>query len=65
MLVEGRLIPDESGNPRTFTRNDGSPGASFEVNAQRVVFLSGGTGGGFDGDDSFEEAPDSEDEIPF
>jgi single-strand DNA-binding protein len=40
VLVEGRLIGDEKGNPRTFTRNDGTPGASFEVNASTVRFLS-------------------------
>jgi len=41
VLVEGRLNPDpETGGPRTYTRNDGTPGASFEVTARRVVFLS-------------------------
>ena len=41
VLVEGRLSPDpETGGPRIWTRNDGTPGASFEVNAFRVVFLS-------------------------
>ena len=40
-LVEGRLRPDpETGGPRIWTRNDGTPGASFEVTAFRVVFLS-------------------------
>lgn len=41
ILVEGRLTPDENGNPRTFQRQDGTTGASFEVNADRVVFLGG------------------------
>ena len=41
VLVEGRLNPDpDTGGPRTYTRNDGTPGASFEVTARRVVFLS-------------------------
>ena len=41
VLVEGRLRPDpETGNPRMWTRNDGTPGANFEITAQRVVFLS-------------------------
>lgn len=41
VLVEGRLRPDpETGGPRIWTRNDGTPGASFEVTAFRVVFLS-------------------------
>lgn len=40
VLVEGRLIGDTNGSPKTFTRNDGSAGASFEINAQTVRFLS-------------------------
>lgn len=39
VLIEGRLNPDESGGPRVWTRQDGTPAASFEVNASRVVFL--------------------------
>lgn len=65
VLVEGRLNPDESGNPRTFTRNDGTPGASFEVTAQRIVFLGGRDDTGGDGVGSEAGAPDTEDEIPF
>jgi len=42
VLVEGHLNGDESGNPRTFTRQDGSVGASYEVMAQTVRFLGGG-----------------------
>lgn len=40
VIVEGRLIPDESGNPRVYKRTDGSSGASFEVVASNVRFLS-------------------------
>ena len=41
VLVEGELRPDkETGNPRTFTRSDGSTGTSYEVNARTVRFLS-------------------------
>ncbi|MFO8036719.1 MAG: single-stranded DNA-binding protein [Anaerolineales bacterium] len=41
VLVDGQLRPDpETGGPRIWTRNDGTPGASFEVTAFRVVFLS-------------------------
>ena len=40
VLVEGRLIPDDKGSPRVFQRKDGTYGASFEVNAQTVRFLS-------------------------
>ena len=40
VLVEGRLTADEGGNPRTFQRNDGTTGASFEMTANTVRFLS-------------------------
>ncbi len=40
VLVEGRLMPDEGGNPRLWTRSDGTPAASFEVTANVVRFLS-------------------------
>jgi single-strand DNA-binding protein len=41
VLVEGRLTADDSGNPRVWTRSDGTPGASFEVTSSTVEFLSG------------------------
>lgn len=41
VLVEGRLTPDqETGNPKVFERKDGTFSASFEITADRVVFLS-------------------------
>lgn len=41
VLVEGRLNPDPTtGGPRVFTRQDGTSGATFEVTAQTVRFLS-------------------------
>jgi single-strand DNA-binding protein len=48
VLVEGRLNSDESGNPRTFSRQDGSVGASYELYANTVRFLGsrGDTAGG-------------------
>jgi single-strand DNA-binding protein len=61
VLVEGRLVPDESGNPRIWNRQDGSPAASFEVSAVTVRFLGGR-------DEAFateETGPATEDEIPF
>src|SRR5512137_552142 len=46
VLVEGRLTADAStGGPRVWTGQDGSPRASFEVNAQTVRFLSSRTDG--------------------
>ncbi len=42
VLVEGRMNTDpETGGPRVFTRNDGTSGASYEVTASTVRFLSG------------------------
>jgi len=69
VLVEGRLTPDKAtGGPRVWTRNDGSPAASFEVTAGTVRFLSSRgevsdmptQGGGYDS----AELPPEED-IPF
>ena len=41
VLVEGRLAVDpKTGGPRVFTRSDGTMGASFEINASNVRFLS-------------------------
>jgi single-strand DNA-binding protein len=39
VLIEGRLIPDDNGNPRVWTGRDGEPRASFEVRANVVRFL--------------------------
>ena len=67
VLVEGRLIPGENGSPRIFTRQDGSSGASYEVNAQTVRFLSARGGG--EGNESHSEevadAGEDGDSIPF
>ena len=70
VLVEGRMNPDpETGNPRTFTRNDGSVGASYEVTAFTVKFL-GRRGDEASADiardeDVPPEADMDEDSIPF
>ena len=41
VLVEGRLNADPAtGNPRIFTRQDGTVGTSFEITADTVRFLS-------------------------
>ncbi|MBE2222994.1 MAG: single-stranded DNA-binding protein [Anaerolineae bacterium] len=41
VLVEGRIKPDaNTGGPRLWTRQDGTPGANFEVVADTVRFLS-------------------------
>lgn len=67
VLVVGRLRPDpQTGNPRTFTRQDGSMGASFEVTAQNVRFLPAGKGtASYEEDFGDEEGSAEGDEIPF
>jgi single-strand DNA-binding protein len=41
VLVEGRLVPDpNTGNPRMWTRQDGTTTASYEVSASTVRFLT-------------------------
>jgi single-strand DNA-binding protein len=68
VLVEGRLVPDDKGNPRVWTGQDGTPHASFEINASTVRFLGSRAdtdgGGAAGGESSFVGAP-SEDDIPF
>ena len=65
VLVEGELRPDkETGNPRTFTRSDGSIGTSYEVTARTVRFLSSSKGASTDSlSDSGSSVADEE--IPF
>jgi single-strand DNA-binding protein len=69
VLVEGRMNADpKTGNPRIFTRQDGTAGTSFEVTAAAVKFLSSRaeSGGGQPGGEMAEaEAPAEEGEIPF
>ena len=67
VLVVGRLRPDpETGYPRIYTRQDGTTGASFEVNAYEVRFLpssrDSASGPGSFGD---QEGGEDNDEIPF
>ncbi len=62
VLVEGRLTPDESGGPRIWNRQDGTPAASFEVTASTVRFLS--QRGESEGEEEYEQgAPGNG--IPF
>lgn len=66
ILVEGRLVPDPAtGGPRTWTRQDGSTSASFEVSASTVRFLSsrGEEDSSFQSSDSV--APVEDNNIPF
>jgi single-strand DNA-binding protein len=64
VAVIGRLTPGENGSPRIWTKQDGTPAASFEVNASEVHFLSsnGGANGAAPADEAGEEQGE---EIPF
>lgn len=65
VLVEGRLVADQStGGPRIYTRQDGTTGASFEVSASRVRFLSS-RGEDLSGAVPGVAGEDQEEEIPF
>jgi len=69
VLVEGRLTPDKaSGGPRTYQRQDGTTGATYEVFANTVRFLStrGESSAGPAPAPSDIDVPvGTEDEIPF
>lgn len=64
VLVEGRLVPDKNGGPRLWTKQDGTTGASFEINASTVRFLSGRGEGGL-GEPVTDSMGDGGDDIPF
>ena len=69
VLVEGRIRPDpQTGNPRTFVRNDGSVGASFDISATDFQFMSSREEVGYvsEGGGDYDAAPaQEEDDIPF
>ncbi|GMQ78923.1 MAG: hypothetical protein BMS9Abin02_1471 [Anaerolineae bacterium] len=67
VLVEGELRPDpQTGGPRTFTRQDGTVGASYDLRAFNVRFIGGRDTAGFDtGPASEGSAAQEEEEIPF
>ena len=65
VLVEGYLRPDpETGGPRVWTRNDGTPAASYEMTGLNVTFLSSRAE---DQAMQSQSGPDlvDEDDIPF
>ena len=71
VLVEGRITPDKAtGGPRIWTRQDGTPASSFEITAERVVFLGGRGDGAGSAPDAYQGAPVEpegalDDDIPF
>ncbi|MGC9400777.1 MAG: single-stranded DNA-binding protein [Anaerolineae bacterium] len=70
VMVEGRMNPDRAtGGPRIWTGQDGVARASYEVTAERVIFLQGGSRED-EGEEKVgrtgEAAPEyAEDDIPF
>lgn len=65
VLIEGRLTPDKAtGGPRIWEKKDGSAGASFEVTAGTVRFLSSRGEGGDHVPGDAESSP-AEDDMPF
>lgn len=65
VLVEGRMVADQStGGPRVYSRQDGTYGSSFEINASTVRFISSpreeGSGSYMDGPSDVQD-----EDIPF
>jgi len=67
VLVEGRLTADSaSGGPRIWTRQDGTPAASYEISAGTVRFLSTRQEDeSFQGSSSEPVGQQEEEDIPF
>lgn len=58
IYVEGRLNADENGNPRVYQKQDGTAGASFELTAISVEYLSKVEG-------NKQPAEPANDDVPF
>jgi len=69
VLVEGRLVADPAtGGPKTYKKQDGTVGASFEISASTVRFLTsrGEAEGGNQAGGEANQAPEGDsDNIPF
>lgn len=69
VLVEGRLQPDpNTGNPRTYQRQDGTTGSNYEVVANTIRFLtpkSDEESGGYSGASEEGGQQAGDEEIPF
>jgi single-strand DNA-binding protein len=68
VYIEGRLMPDKAtGGPQVFTKSDGTPGASYEVQVDTVKFLGGRPGEAGESQGVHQEPPPGthENEIPF
>jgi len=66
VLVEGRMAPDpKTGNPRVFTRQDGSSGASYEVTALKWINLTSRSDGQHNAGAEGDVPTGDESDIPF
>lgn len=66
VLIEGRLKPDSNGGPRVWTGNDGAARASYELVAQRIVFLPyRDTNNGASASSTPQTDDWGQDEVPF
>jgi single-strand DNA-binding protein len=68
VLVEGRLVPDAAtGGPRVYKKQDGTTGASFEISASTVRFLTsrGEAEGGNQAAGEPGQVAEAENDIPF
>ena len=59
VFIEGEIQPGEGGNPRTYQLKDGAWGASYEVRADRVLFI------GSKGERVDAAGVNSADDLPF
>jgi len=66
VLVEGRLRPDPAtGGPRIYPRQDGTVGASYEITADTVRFLSSANDPSIHAPSAGGDTATEEDDIPF
>jgi single-strand DNA-binding protein len=66
VLVDGRLNPDkDSGGPKVFTRQDGTSGASYEITADQVRFLTPRSEEGGDSSPDSSSGISEPEDIPF
>jgi single-strand DNA-binding protein len=66
VYAEGRLQGDENGNPKIWTKSDGTPAATNEMTAGLVIFLSDRSEDGVPDDvDAVAQAQADGEDIPF
>lgn len=66
VMVIGHVKPDPRGNPRTWTSQDGTVSASYELDAETVKFLSSKDGADHAGNNGSDmEGNTPSEDIPF